>query len=247
MNSSIIKVTNLFKSFLVGEQHVEVLRGISFWLEPRDFLIVFGPSGCGKSTLLHTILGLEKPTRGKVLLFGKNIYQFSEDKRSELRKRHVGMVYQQPNWIRSLSVLENVAFPLLLLGEEREKALKKAEENLGMVGMKSWSSYLPTELSAGQQQKVSLARAMVHNPSLIIADEPTGNLDTQSGEELMRLLASLNKKGKTIMMVTHDLEYLGFASRIWHMIDGRIDKEYKGKSKGKAIKKLIGKGKKGNS
>ena len=241
--NTLVKVVKLFKSFPVGKQEVGVLKGVSLDLSKGEFLIIFGPSGCGKSTLLHTILGLERPTRGEIIFFGKNLYQYSEGGRSELRKRYVGVVYQMPNWIRSLTVLENVAFPLLLLGEEREKSEQKARMVLKMVGMEDWSDYYPTELSAGQQQKVSLARALIQDPPLIITDEPTGNLDTKSGAELMDLLFKLNKAGKTIMMVTHDLEYLKFASRILHMVDGQIDREYKGGPESQAVLELIKKGK----
>ena len=241
---TLIEVENLWKSFPVGQQSVEVLKNITLRVKKGEFLIIFGPSGCGKSTLLHTILGLEKPLKGKVKLFGRDLYSFSTDERAEIRKKNIGMVYQQSNWIKSLKVAENVVFPLILLGEEREEALKKASKGLKMVGMEEWADYYPMELSSGQQQKVSLVRALLNNPQILIADEPTGNLDRQSGDELMSLLARLNQDGKTIIMVTHDLEYLKFAARILKMLDGKIEKEYKRNKEKKEIESLGKRGKK---
>jgi len=178
----------------------------------------------------------------KYLMPNTNI---GEDERSEFRKRHIGMVYQQPNWIRSLTVVENVAFPLLLLGQEREKSLAEAREMLAALEMSLWQDYLPSELSSGQQQRVALARALINSPKVIIADEPTGNLDYESGQELMELLVDLNKKqGHTIIMVTHDLEYLGFATKVIRMLDGRLVAFYEEKDKEKLMAEV--KGKRGN-
>jgi len=229
MKDIIIKIHDLSKSFLVGNQKVPVLKGINFEIKADDFLIIFGPSGCGKSTLLHTILGLEDPSSGYISYMGKDIYEkamerpTSEDERSDFRKENIGMVYQQANWIKSLNVLENVAFPLMLIGIKKEEREKKAREILTDVGMINWANYLPMQLSSGQQQKVSLGRALISNPRIIIADEPTGNLDFDSGQELMKLLTKLNKEmKKTIVMVTHDLEYLKFAKTTVKMFDGKI-------------------------
>ena len=246
INNSIIKVNNLYKSFHVGVQNVPILKNISFEVKEEDFLIVYGPSGCGKSTLLHTMLGLEEPTKGKVLFLGKDLYDgITEDDRSDFRKQHVGMVYQQSNWIRSLTVVENVAFPLLLLGQEKRTTLEKARATLEMVEMIEWAPYVPTELSSGQQQRVSLARALVTNPEVIIADEPTGNLDFESGQELMQLLTTLNKKAKkTIVMVTHDLEYMKFAKTAVRMFNGEIVGVYSGKEKDRLMGEI--KSKRGN-
>lgn len=183
-----------------------------------------------------------KTLNTKQLMPNTNI---GEDERSEFRKRHIGMVYQQPNWIRSLTVVENVAFPLLLLGQEREKSLAEAREMLAALEMSLWQDYLPSELSSGQQQRVALARALINSPKVIIADEPTGNLDYESGQELMELLVDLNKKqGHTIIMVTHDLEYLGFATKVIRMLDGRLVAFYEEKDKEKLMAEI--KGKRGN-
>lgn len=233
--STIIDIKNIQKSFHVGEQNVVILKNISFSVETGDFLIIFGPSGCGKSTLLHTILGLEPPSSGNITFLDKSLYSdaTTEDDRSDFRKQHIGMIYQQPNWIKSLTVIENVAFPLALLGIKKEEARKKAEEILQTIGMEDFASYIPSELSSGQQQKIALARGLVIGPEIIIADEPTGNLDFESGQELMELLVKLNREGKTIVMVTHDLEYLTFAKTAVQMFDGAVEGIYEGRAKEK--------------
>lgn len=224
IQNTIIQVQNVFKSFRVETQDVPVLRDISLEVKPGDFLIIYGPSGCGKSTLLHTLLGLEPPTAGKVAILGEDIYNNrTEDDRSEFRKKHIGMVYQQPNWIKALTVLENTAFPLSLLGEEKAPALEKAGKMLEAMEMIKWADYMPSELSSGQQQKVAFARALITEPQIVIADEPTGNLDSESGLEMMNFLLNLNKtQKKTILMVTHELDYLKFARTTIKMADGKI-------------------------
>jgi len=246
MTSTInITAENLSKTFEVKASRVPVIKKVNLSIKAGEFVVITGPSGCGKSTLLHILLGLEPPTSGTVALLGKNLYGvLDEDSRTQLRKEHVGMIYQQPNWIKALTVLENVMFALRINGESDEKARTKSQEMLKMVGMLDWQDYIPTELSSGQQQKVALARAVITNPQVIIADEPTGNLDFKSGEELMQLLKKLNSTGKTIIMVTHDLEYLTFASRSLIMFDGQIVEEagshdLSGKLTG--FKKLFGK------
>ena len=246
MTDTIISVQNVSKSFKVGIQNVPVLKDVSFVIRKDDFLIIFGPSGCGKSTLLHTMLGLEAPSRGTIEFLGKNLYQnTSEDERSEFRKVHVGMVYQQPNWIKSLTVLENIAFPLLLLGQERKQTIEKAKIILSTLEMTTWALYNPTELSSGQQQRIALARGLVTNPEVIIADEPTGNLDYESGQELMKLLTHLNKtENKTVVMVTHDLEYLNFAKTAIRMFNGEVVGNYEEKDKHKLLSEV--KSKRGN-
>ncbi|MCL4374545.1 ATP-binding cassette domain-containing protein [Patescibacteria group bacterium] len=239
MSEDTVKVQHLFKSFRVGVQDVTVLKDVSFEVKENDFLVIFGPSGCGKSTIMHTILGLEEPTGGSVFVLNKNLYNgISEDDRSDFRKQHVGMIYQQPNWIRSLNVVENVAFPLTLLGKNRAQSLVKAGQMLRLTKMDRWVNYYPSELSSGQQQKVALARALVTNPEIILADEPTGNLDYQSGQELMEMFTELNKNGKTVVMVTHDLNYLTFAKRAVRIFDGRIAETYEGAKKDKLLASL---------
>lgn len=231
----IISATDIIKVFKVGLQDVQVLKSVSLDVDDGDFMIIFGPSGCGKSTLLHIILGLEPPTSGKVIFSGSDMYdRTSEDDRSSVRKQLVGMVYQQPNWIKSLKVAENVAFPLMLLGLEKVEAYQKALEVLKAVSMQDWAEYYPTELSSGQQQRIALARSLINDPKIIIADEPTGNLDYESGQEMMQLLYDVNQKqGKTIIMVTHDLEYMKFAKTAVRMLDGQIIEKLHGNKKTK--------------
>lgn len=235
--TALISIDEVFKSFIVGAQEVPILKGVSFQVFPGDFLIIFGPSGCGKSTLLHIMLGLESPSRGAVRFLDKNLYATTtEDDRSEFRKKHVGMVYQQPNWIKSLTVLENTLFPLLLMGKDRSQGLEKAKAILKTVDMLDWADYIPTELSSGQQQRIALARALAINPEVIVADEPTGNLDYESGQKLMQILSDLNQQqSKTIIMVTHDLEYLRFAKTAVRMFNGEIIGQYSEKDKMKLL------------
>lgn len=229
-DTPIIDIRGLEKSFRVGDQDISVLKGIDLKIDVNDFVIIFGPSGCGKSTLLYSILGLETPTAGDVSLLGENIYAGkSEDDRTEFRKKHIGMVYQQSNWVNSLTVVENVALPLILSGKSRAESLKLAWEMLSISHMAGWADYKPAELSSGQQQKVAVARALITNPEIIIADEPTGNLDFDSGQNFIYLLADLNHVGKTVVMVTHDLEYLKQAKTAVRMLDGKIVEIYNGK------------------
>lgn len=244
--TSLLKLRNITKIFKVRSEDVVVLKNINLEINEGDLRVIFGPSGCGKSTLLNVILGLEEPTNGSVNFAGKDIYLLTEDERSDIRKRNFGMIYQQQNWIRALTVLENVAFPLSLLGVEKQKALTRARQELSQVGMSDWANYIPTELSAGQQQKVSLARALICDPKLLIADEPTGNMDFQSGIELMELLRKLNQMGKTIILVTHDLTNLDYSKTITQMLDGQIVREFvMNRDKLKLMKKDLVKIKKG--
>jgi putative ABC transport system ATP-binding protein len=235
--ADIFTISGLRKYFCIGGQSVEILKGLDFSISEGDFAIIYGPSGCGKSTLLHTLLGLEGPTQGTVLFRGKDIYKdSSEDDRSEFRKNHIGMVYQQPNWIKSVSVIENVSFPLLLRGEDKISAYKKGMEILQSINMQDWATYNPADLSSGQQQRIAMMRALIVDPDIIIADEPTGNLDFDSGVKLMEYLLRVNRESKkTIVMVTHDLEYLKYASVGVHMLDGIVKEIIKG-DLGKKIK-----------
>lgn len=228
MESAAIVVENINKKFTVGLQELHILKDINFTINDSEFVIIVGPSGSGKSTLLHTLLGLEVPTMGAVKFYGKDIYQgLDDDGRALFRKKHIGMIYQQPNWIKAFSVVENVAFPLLLLGMEKTTALTRSIEMLNRIDMAKWAHYRPTELSGGQQQRISLARALINNPYVVVADEPTGNLDFESGQMVMELLSSLHKQQrKTVIMVTHDLEYLDYATRAIQILDGKVVQIY---------------------
>ncbi len=236
----LIEAKGIHKTFMVGSQQVQILKNVNFRAMTNDYLIIFGPSGCGKSTLLHTVLGLEPPSEGQVMFLGQDLYaNTTEDDRAVMRKQHVGMIYQQPNWIKSLTVIENIAFPLTLLGMAHETAFPKAMEQLDGVEMGNWANYRPNDLSSGQQQRIALARALVNNPQVIIADEPTGNLDFESGKMVMKLLQKLNEEQhKTIIMVTHDLEYLQYSKSAVRMLDGQVVGVYDQSNKEQLLQEL---------
>lgn len=228
LSEEVIRAEGVIKAFDIGTQMVLVLKGVTFSVTRGDFAVLFGSSGCGKSTLLHILLGLEPPTKGTITFLGEDMYAGrTEDDRAQFRKHHIGMVYQQSNWVKSLSVLENVAFPLMLLGKEKTECLEKAYETLKLMKMENWAHYHPMELSGGQQQRVSVARAIITDPEVLVADEPTGNLDYEAGQNLMYLLNDLNNMGKTIIMVTHDLEYIRYSKTALNMKDGRIEGIYR--------------------
>lgn len=233
-----ISVSSIFKDFMMGESRVPVLRGVDLEVEEGEFLIIFGTSGCGKSTLLHAIMGLEPPTSGDVRVDGQHLYSMSEDKRADWRKEHLGIILQQVRWVQSLNVLENVSFPLVLLGESFREASKKAQQRLEHVGMLDRQRHRPMELSMGQQQLVSLARAMITDPKIIIADEPTGNLDYAASQKLVHTLTQSVKENKTLLMVTHDRSLLKFTPRAVHLREGKIWKEYK-ETKRRSVEKQI--------
>lgn len=221
-----MQAENVSKVFKVGEQDVEVLKAVNMEIHEGDFAIIFGPSGSGKSTLLHCLLGLEAPTSGKIMVDGKDFYAMNEDERAIYRRHRVGMIYQQPLWISSMNIIDNVVFALHLLDHDPALINQKGMQVLERVGMQDWATYRPRELSSGQQQKVSLARSLVIDPVLIVADEPTGNLDTVSGQNLIQTFLDVNAKGLTIIMITHELEYLKYANRLIHVVDGEVVENY---------------------
>jgi putative ABC transport system ATP-binding protein len=219
----IIKISKLFKSFNVGKGKVDVLKDINLEIFAGEFVVIFGPSGCGKSTLLNTLVGLETPTEGTVMVRGKNFYDMKQNDRTIFRRKKFGIVYQSSNWIRSLNVIENVAFPLCLAGANERKAKERAKNLLTLFRLEEFENNVATELSGGQQQRVSVARSLITNPWIIIADEPTGNLDTTSAADLMYAFQFLNSENKrTIIMVTHNPDYEKYATRIIKMADGKI-------------------------
>lgn len=228
MSEIILELKDVHKSFTLGNEEVQIIKGVSFSIKKGDFVIIFGPSGCGKSTVLNISLGLEPPTGGTVTFLGKDFYSTNEDGRAQVRKKEVGMVYQQSNWVKALNVLENVAFPLMLHGVSIVDREKKALEMLRLVGMDKGAYQLPTELSSGQQQRISLARALITEPALIVADEPTGNLDSTASVDIMDLFKQFNERGSTVVMVTHDLEYLRYATKSININDGEVAGIYEG-------------------
>lgn len=222
-HKAILKVRGLNKSFKIGDHSISILKKINLTFYAGEFAIIYGPSGCGKSTLLHSMLGLEAPTSGSVSLRDQEIYAMSSDERTNWRREKVGMVFQQANWIKAFNVWENVAYPLYLSGISMEKAKERAREVLTEVGLSEWMDHRPTELSGGQQQRVALARALSTDPWILIADEPTGNLDSLAGTELLELLTRLNReKHRMIIMVTHDMGFLPLANRRIMIKDGQV-------------------------
>jgi putative ABC transport system ATP-binding protein len=222
----VIKLEGVNKTFDTGKVKTTVLHDINLNLYAGEFVVIYGPSGCGKSTLLHTILGLEPPTKGSVWLRDTDLYALNVDERTNFRRQKVGMVFQRPEWIKAFKVWENVAYPLLLSGESWGESRVKANALLKELDLDALADKLPTELSGGQQQRVSMARAMVADPWVIIADEPTGNLDTVSSADLIKWLTVLNRtKGRMIVLVTHDVGYLPLSTRRIGIVDGRVVKD----------------------
>lgn len=219
----VVKVSRISKQYKVGTGTVKVLNNITLVLYSGEFVILYGPSGCGKSTFLHTLLGLEPPTSGRIFLRGNDMYKMENDARTSFRREKIGMVFQQANWIKSLCVWENIAYPLYLSGLDEKRAHERSLQVLEEVGMEEYAKNAPNELSGGQQQRIALARALSTDPWILVADEPTGNLDTKSSESIIELLARLNReKRRMIMMVTHEMNFLPIATRRIGMKDGEI-------------------------
>ncbi len=219
----ILEIRNIKKSFLAGKKKVDALKGVDLKVNEGEFVVIIGPSGCGKTTFLNTILGLEKPDEGQILVRGKDIYSMDEDERAFFRQETFGIVYQQSNWVKSLNVIENVAFPLSIVGVSYRKAMHKARGILYLFKFEKQEKYSPMELSGGEQQKLAVCRALVSDPSIILADEPTGNLDSVTAEDLMYDLKVLNVESKkTMIMVTHNPEYERYATKFVYMEDGVI-------------------------
>ncbi len=220
-NKPIIQIQGVEKSFILPNETVNAVKNCSFEIPEGSFTIIYGPSGSGKSTLLDAITGLELPTKGNVIFKGQNLNTLNADKRAKFRALNLGMVYQTNYWVSSLTVLDNVCMPLYLSGFTQGDARPHAIEALKKVRVEHLAKQRPGVLSTGEQQRVSMARALISNPEVIVADEPTGNLDTSNGDTVMSLLATLNKEfGKTIVLVTHNLEYLPFSTYRIQMKDG---------------------------
>lgn len=217
----ILRAENLTKKYGKGESEVVAVDNVSFSVEKGEFLAIVGSSGSGKSTLLHLLGGVDRPTSGKVYVDGKDIYSLNDDNLAIFRRRQVGIIYQFYNLIPILNVEENITIPCDLDGNKVDE--KRLNELLKSLGLENRRKHLPNELSGGQQQRVSIGRAMINNPAIILADEPTGNLDSKSSEEIVELLKLTNKKYKqTIIMITHNLEIANEADRVITIEDGRI-------------------------
>mgnify|MGYP002524252917 FL=1 len=220
----ILRVENLCKEYGKGQTKVTALDNVSFSVEKGEFVAIVGASGSGKSTLLHLLGGVDRPTSGKVFIEGKDIYKLNDDGLAIFRRRQVGLIYQFYNLIPILNVEENITLPLRLDGREVNKS--KLDELINLLGLNERRTHLPNELSGGQQQRTSIGRALITNPAIILADEPTGNLDSKSSDEVVALLKKSNKDFKqTIIMITHNLEIAKVADRIITIEDGKIVKE----------------------
>ena len=228
---SIIKLTNIVKKFYIGEPNeLEILHGISLDVKPGEFVSIVGPSGSGKSTLMNMIGILDRPTSGEYILDGINVGEADDSELSEKKKKKIGFVFQTYNLISKTSALKNVELPMLYAGVRRNERIKKAKELLELVEMSDRAKHLPEELSGGQKQRVAIARAMANDPAIILADEPTGALDSKTGRLVMDLFHKLNKeKKKTIVLITHSNELAAETDRIISIRDGNIINTEKGK------------------
>ena len=219
----VICVKNLYKIYRVGDSKVRALNGVDFEIYKGEFCAIVGTSGSGKSTLLNMLAGLEKPTKGEIIIAGEHMEKKTENQLVKFRREHIGFIFQSFNLMGTMTAVENVALPLTFQGMSREARLKKANALLDLVGLSKHKNHRPTQMSGGQQQRVGVARALVVNPEIIFADEPTGNLDSNTSEEVMRLMQKVvREKKQTLVMVTHDSHLAGFADRIFHIIDGKI-------------------------
>ena len=216
---SLITLKDIHKGYQLGKNFVPIIKGVNMKVFPGEFVVLMGPSGSGKSTLMNILGCLDVPDKGEYFLNGRNVARLSEDELSEVRNKYIGFVFQNFNLIGDLTVLENVALPSLYAGQED---LPKARKILKDIGLQSRLYHHPNELSGGQRQRVAIARALINNPKIIFADEPTGNLDSKSGEEVMRIFQDLNQQGVTIILVTHDPYIASFASRTINLKDGVI-------------------------
>ncbi len=231
---NVIELKEVKKYYKVGDNIIKALDGVNISVKQGEFIAIMGPSGSGKSTCMNMIGSLDKPTSGEIFLDGKNIQYLNESALAQLRGKKIGFIFQQFNLIPNLTAIENVSLPLLFQGIEEIKRLQKAKELLDMIGLKDRIHHYPNQLSGGQQQRVAIARSLSNNPEVILADEPTGNLDSKTGEIVMNFLDEMHKKGKTIVIVTHDSELaIKHAQRVYWMKDGKIEKITNGKSKSK--------------
>jgi putative ABC transport system ATP-binding protein len=219
----VIRVRDLYKIYRVGESKVRALNGVDFSIYRGEFCAIVGTSGSGKSTLLNMLAGLEKPTKGEIIIAGEHMENKNENQLVKFRREHIGFIFQSFNLLPTLNALENVALPLTFQGMDKKKRLKRAAEVLKLVGLSKHEKHRPTQMSGGQQQRVGIARALVVQPEIIFADEPTGNLDSHTSAEVMALIKKIiREKTQTLVMVTHDDHLAAFADRIFRISDGKI-------------------------
>lgn len=223
--SSIMQVNNLIKKYRIGQEIITALDGVDLKVKEGEFLCILGTSGSGKSTLLHLMAGLERPTKGEIMINGKTLTGLKEKDMAKFRRKYMGFVFQSYNLIPTMTALENVTMPLIFDQADIKERNKKAREILIHMGLKDRLLHRPTQMSGGQQQRVSIARALINNPRILFADEPTGNLDTKTTKEIMDILRErVNVSRLTMVMVTHDIELAEYADRSVYMVDGKITK-----------------------
>ncbi|MEA3454537.1 MAG: ABC transporter ATP-binding protein [Candidatus Caldatribacteriota bacterium] len=220
-----LKIKKIKKIYQMGKVKVEALRGISFSIDKGEFVAIMGPSGSGKSTLMHIIGCLDQPTEGNFIIGGKDVSKLNDDRLAEIRNKRIGFVFQQFNLLSRTSILHNVEIPLIYSGVKAKLRRELAKRALESVGLGDRVKHKPNEISGGEKQRAAIARALVNNPLIILADEPTGNLDTKTGEEIMKIFYKLHQQGNTVIMVTHEAEIARHARRIIHLRDGLIEKD----------------------
>lgn len=223
MSVPVIELRNVSKTYRMGEEEFSALENINLQIHPGEFVAIVGPSGSGKSTLMHIIGLLDEPSQGQIFIDGNLIEKASQAQKAQIRNRKIGFVFQAFNLLRKTSALENVAMPLIYANVPPKVRQERARRNLELVGLTNKMNNHPSELSGGQQQRVAIARALINDPSLILADEPTGNLDSKSGTQIMELFRQLNAQGKTIIIVTHDPDIANQLNRQIRIVDGRIN------------------------
>jgi putative ABC transport system ATP-binding protein len=225
-DGSILVFDKLCKNYMLGAVELKVLRDIDLVVKRGDYLAVMGPSGSGKSTLLNVIGCLDRPTAGKYFLGGQDVSMLNDDQLSSIRGRHVGFVFQSFNLIAQLNIIENIEIPMFYQGLSEHQSAIKAKELAELVGLGDRIKHKPSELSGGQQQRVAIARALANDPLIVLADEPTGNLDSESGREILVILDRLCEQGKTLIVITHDEEIAKHSQREIRLLDGRIQKQW---------------------
>jgi putative ABC transport system ATP-binding protein len=221
----LIETQDLWKTYVMGTEEIHALRGVNLLLGRGEYVAIMGPSGSGKSTLMNLIGCLDTPTRGSYLLNEKLVSQMNDDELARIRNEEIGFVFQTFNLLPRATALHNVELPLVYAGVPSRERNKRAREALDRVELSSRMTHRPNELSGGQRQRVAIARALVNNPSILLADEPTGNLDSKTGEEIMALFAKLHQSGNTIVLVTHEADIAAHAHRVVHLKDGRVERD----------------------
>jgi putative ABC transport system ATP-binding protein len=225
MSEYVIEIDSLTKIYKTGKTDFKALSNVDLKIRKGDFVAIMGPSGSGKSTLMNIIGCLDRPTSGTIIVDGENISTVNDNQLAVIRGRKIGFIFQKFNLMPSMNALKNVSLPMVFLGGSKADRDRRASELLAKVGLTNWATHRPSELSGGQQQRIAIARALTNNPSIILADEPTGNLDTKTGEQIMELLVALNREGKTILLVTHAIALKRFANRVVNMLDGEVTED----------------------